>query len=205
MKEFLESLEIGEEKIKLSKEEVKFILAENGKVVKTETEKAKEDLTAEIETYKKNVADLQDEINKLPKSDEIETLQKKVKTMEEAEAERIANENKNKEDEILTTNIKSVFGEQKFVNDYTRNALINDIKNALNDPNNKGKSAKDLFEELTKDKDGIFVNPNSPQDMNGMNQNISTNVTKEVFDKMGYQDRLTLKQENPDLYQSFTK
>ena len=40
MKEFLENLEIGEGKVKLSKEEVKSILAEHGKTVTTESEKA---------------------------------------------------------------------------------------------------------------------------------------------------------------------
>ena len=39
MNDFLSNLEIGENKIKLSKEEIKAILAEHGKSVKTETEK----------------------------------------------------------------------------------------------------------------------------------------------------------------------
>ena len=39
MNEFLEKLEIGENKVKLSKEEIKSIMAEHGKTVKTETEK----------------------------------------------------------------------------------------------------------------------------------------------------------------------
>ena len=53
-----------------------------------------------------------------------------------------------------------MFGDKKFVNEYTKNAIISDIKTALKDSNNAGKSAKDLFEELTKDKEGIFDNPN---------------------------------------------
>ena len=56
------------------------------------------------------------------------------------------------EDDALTKNIISVFGDKKFVNDYTKNAIIGDIKTALKDSNNAGKSAKDLFEELTKDR-----------------------------------------------------
>ena len=64
------------------------------------------------------------------------------------------------EDDALTKNITSAFGDKKFVNEYTKNAIISDIKNALKDSNNAGKSAKDLFEELTKDKEGIFDNPN---------------------------------------------
>ena len=52
MKEFLESLEIGEGKVKLSAEEVKSILAKNGEMVNTEVTKKEEALNKEIDNYK---------------------------------------------------------------------------------------------------------------------------------------------------------
>ena len=58
MKDFLENLEIGESKVKLSKDEIKSILAENGKVVTNETNKLKDSLNDEINTYKTTISNL---------------------------------------------------------------------------------------------------------------------------------------------------
>ena len=62
----------------------------------------------------------------------------------------------------------------------TKNAIINDIKTALKDANNGGKSAKDLFEEITKDKSDIFANPNKISDMEGMGDSEENNSKKEM-------------------------
>ena len=82
----------------------------------------------------------------------------------------------------LTKNITSAFGDKKFVNEYTKNAIISDIKTALKDSNNAGKSAKDLFEELTKDKDGIFSNPN-PGVSTPPTGDVNTGLAKENHDR----------------------
>lgn len=205
MKEYLENLEIGEGKVKLSKEEIKSILVENGKVINNEVDKTKEELKTEIDGYKEQINTLEESVKTLPDSKELEELKTELQKMKEIEEERTKLAEKEEEDKALTSKIVEVIGEKEFVNDYTKKSVVNEIKSAINDEANKGKSYKDIFEELTKDKEGIFANPHQPNDMNDMNQNISTNVTKEAFDKMGYQDRLNLKQENPDLYQSFIK
>lgn len=160
MKDFLENLEIGENKVKLSQEEIKSILAEHGKSVKTETEKVENNMRKENGDLKATIDDLKEQINKAPKSDEIESLKSKIAEYEANETKRIEAEKQKALDDSLTANILNAIGDKKFVNDYTKNAIINDIKSSLKDSNNAGKSAKDLFEELTKDKDGIFDNPN---------------------------------------------
>ena len=160
MKDFLENLEIGEHKVKLSQEEIKSILAEHGKSVKTETEKVENNMRKENGDLKATIDDLKEQINKAPKSDEIESLKSKIAEYETNEAKRSEAEKQKALDDSLTTNILNAIGDKKFVNDYTKNAIINDIKSSLKDSNNAGKSAKDLFEELTKDKEGIFDNPN---------------------------------------------
>ena len=182
MKDFLENLEIGENKIKLSKEEIKAILAEHGKSVKTETEKVESKLGKDIEEYKTTIDDLKMQIQNAPKSDEIENLKQTIADMEAKEQKRLEEEKAKREDEILTKNIIEAFGDKKdeFVNEYTKNAIINDIKNGLKDENNGGKSAKDLFEEITKDKSDIFVNPNQVQDMPGMGDSEENNNIKEM-------------------------
>lgn len=201
MKDFLESLEIGEGKIKLSKEEIKSILAENGKAIKTETEKVESKYKQDIDDYKTTIDDLKNKIEKAPKSDEMESLKKQIADYEAKEADRVAKEKAKAEDDILTKNINEAFGDKKFVNDYTKNSIINEIKTALKDSANAGKSAKDLFEEITKDKEGIFDNPNKPADMTGTNENVFGKIDKTAFDKMGYKERIELKQENPDLFE----
>lgn len=185
MKEFLENLEIGEEKVKLSKEEIKSILAEHGKTVTTESEKVKTDLNKEIETYKTTIANLEKQLENVPDSEELNGLKKEIADMKTAEAKRIADEKAKKEDEILTNNIISVFGDKKFTSDYVKNGLITDIKSELNKVENKGKGISEIFESLTKDKDGLFINPNQPASMPGMGEGDTS--TPNNLDEMSFE------------------
>lgn len=205
MKDFLESLELGDDKYKLSKDEIKSIIAENGKYIKIETEKVENKYKEDIETYKSTIDDLKTQISQAPKTEEMENLKTRIADYEKQETDRVAKENAEKEDRMLTENILSVFGDRKFVNDYTKNSIINDIKTALKDKANIGKSTKDLFDEITKDKEGIFANPNPIKDMPPVDENISSTITKEAFDKMGYNERLELKQNNPELFAKYNE
>lgn len=203
MKDFLEELEIGEGKIKLSKEEVKSILAKHGDYLTKEKEKIDNEYKNQIENNKTTIADLKAQIENAPKSDEMESLKNKIAEYEQNEADRTAKQKAKEEDDILTKNITDVFGDKKFVNDFTKNAIMNEIKTALKDNANMGKSAKDLFEEITNGKDGIFANPNQVVDMPSIDENVENAVSKDDFDKMGYKERLELKQSNPELFNKY--
>ena len=194
MKEFLENLEIGEGKVKLSKEEIKSILAEHGKTVTTESEKAKTDLNKEIETYKTTVANLEKQLENVPNSEELNGLKKEIADMRTAEAKRIADEKAKKEDEMLTNNIIAAFGDRKFTSDYVKNGLIADIKAEINKPENKGKGISDIFTSLTKDKTGLFENPNQPVDMPGMGE--GDNTTPNNLDEMSFEQYKAWRQNN---------
>lgn len=194
MKEFLENLEIGEGKVKLSKEEIKSILAEHGKTVTTESEKAKTDLNKEIETYKTTVANLEKQLENVPNSEELNGLKKEIADMRTAEAKRIADEKAKKEDEMLTNNIIATFGDRKFTSDYVKNGLIADIKAEINKPENKGKGISDIFTSLTKDKTGLFENPNQPVDMPGMGE--GDNTTPNNLDEMSFEQYKAWRQNN---------
>lgn len=182
MRQFLKGLDLDGELIDT-------IMAEHGKLVT----KYKEDLqTLKTENQglkenSKNANELQEKYDKL------------IKENEEREATKKAKE----EDDVLTKNITDVFGDKKFVNEYTKNSIINEIKTALKDSANVGKSAKDLFAEITEGKDGIFANPNQMVDMAGIDENVETVVSKDDFDKMGYKQRLELKQTNPELFNKY--
>ena len=180
MNDFLEKLEIGEGKVKLSKEEIKAILAEHGKSVKIETEKVEDKLKKDIDTYKSTIDDLKAQIEKAPKSDEIENLKTKIADYEQKEVDRKAKEKAEEEDRVLTNNILTIFGDKKFTSDYAKNGLMNDIKAELNKAENKGKGIQEIFDGLTKDKSDIFVAPNQIKDMEGMGDSEENENKKEV-------------------------
>jgi len=203
MKDFLEELEIGENKVKLSSEDIKSILKKHGEYIKTETKKVEDDYKQQLEDNKTTISDLKAQIEKAPKSDELEGLKSKIAEYEEKENQRNAQIKAKEEDDILTKNITEAFGDKKFINDFTKNAIMDEIKSALKDNANIGKSAKDLFEEMTKGKDGIFANPNQVLNMPGADDGIEGTVSKDEFDKMGYKDRLELKQSNPELFNKY--
>lgn len=146
MREFLRGLE-------LDKETIDTIMAEHGKLI-TEAKEKTQELENKVKDYETKIGELSS------KAESNTKVQEELNNLKKSIAENEAKAKAKAEDEILTKNITSVFGDKKFVNDYTKNAIVNDIKTALKDSNNVGKSAKDLFEELTKDKEGIFDNPN---------------------------------------------
>lgn len=168
MREFLKGLE-------LDKETIDTIMAEHGKLI-TEAKEKTQELESKVKDYESKISDLSSKAETNTKvQEELDNLKKSI-------AENEAKAKAKAEDEILTKNITSVFGDKKFVNEYTKNAIISDIKTALKDGNNAGKSAKDLFEELTKDKDGIFSNPN-PGVSTPPTGDVNTGLAKENHDR----------------------
>lgn len=184
MREFLKGLD-------LDKELIDTIMAEHGKLVTKDKE--------ELQTLKSQMEELQ------KNSKNAEELQAKYDELVKENEEREATKKAEEEDRILNDNINSVFGDKKFVNDFTKNAIVNEIKTALKDKANLGKSAKDLFEEITNGKDGIFANPNQVIDMPSIDENVDNVVSKDDFDKMGYKERVAFKQSNPKLFNKYNK
>lgn len=146
MREFLRGLD-------LDKETIDTIMAEHGKLI-TEAKEKTQDLENKVKDYERKIGELSS------KTEDNAKVQEELDNLKKSIAENEAKAKAKAEDDALTKNITSAFGDKKFVNEYTKNAIIGDIKTALKDSNNAGKSAKDLFEELTKDKEGIFDNPN---------------------------------------------
>lgn len=182
MREFLKGLELDSEMIDT-------IMAEYGKLVT----KDKEELTdlkgqlLSLQETSKNAIELQDKYNELTKQIEQSNAEKKAKA----------------ENDMLMENISSAINGKEFVNDYTKNSIVNELKNALKDEANIGKSAKDLFEEITNGQEGLFKNPNQMMDMAEVDESVENVVTKEAFDKMGYKQRLELKQNDPELFRKY--
>ncbi len=138
------------------------IASEQSKTTKVQTDL--DNANTKIKTYETEIATLKESSkgNDDWKS-KFEKLDAKIK-QDEADAKAKA------EDETLTNNIISVFGDKKFTSDYVKNGIISDIKSELVKSENKGKGIKEIFESLTKDKEGIFENPNKPANMPGMGE-----------------------------------
>ena len=184
MREFLKGLELDGETIDC-------IMAEYGKLVTKDKEEL-QDLKGQIlqlQETSKNAIDLQDKYEELTKQIEQDNAEKKAKA----------------EDDALTKNINDVIGDKQFVNDYTKNSIVNELKTALKDEANVGKSAKELFESITNGKTGLFANTNQLVDMPSVNENVDSAITKDAFDKMTYNERLELKQSNPDLFKKYNE
>lgn len=164
----------------LESEQIDKVMALYGKAI-TKKDNEIETLTNSKKELEEKVATYETKINEFNESakdnadwkTKYEELQTSIK---EQEAKRKAEE----EDKILTNNITSIFGEKKFTSDYAKNGLIADIKTELGKTENKGKGIQEIFDTLTKDKEGIFVNENQIKDMAGMGDSEENNNTKEM-------------------------
>lgn len=189
----------------LSDEAIDKIMAENGKDI--EAEKSKNTvLKTENETLKNDKKSLEDKITELTDSakdeadykKQLEDLQKSIKEKEEADKQA-------KADAELTDAIVASFGDKKFTSDYVKNGLIADMKAEIAKPENKGKGYAKIFDVLTKDKDGIFANPNPPADMPGMGRVEMDQITSVQFKRMGYKSRNELYGSNKELYDKLSR
>lgn len=152
----------------LESEQIDKVMALYGKAI-TKKDNEIETLTNSKKELEEKVATYETKINEFNESakdnadwkTKYEELQTSIK---EQEAKRKAEE----EDKILTNNITSILGDKKFTSDYAKNGLIADIKTELGKAENKGKGIQEIFDVLTKDKEGIFVNENQIKDMAGM-------------------------------------
>jgi len=169
-----------EDLVDFTDEQKDLVMSLYGKAI-TKKDKEIETLKSNKEELENKVATYETKINEFNESakdnadwkNKYEELQTSIK---EQEAKQKAEE----EDKILTDNINALFEGKTFTSEYARNGLLNDIKNGLNKPENKGKGIQDLFNELTKDKTDIFTNPNQMKDMESMGDSEQDNNTKEM-------------------------
>ena len=123
----------------LDKETIDTIMAEYGKTV--------QGLKEQVEDYKTKITNYETKVTELTsKAQTNEDTQKELEKLKEQIADR-----------ALDDTINKAIGNRKFVNDYTKNAIIDGIKKGLNEENNKGKSIEDILGSLTEGQEGIFV------------------------------------------------
>lgn len=144
------------------------IMAKNGEDIEAEKKKVTA-LETEIETLKTDKKSLEEKVITLnDKNADSEDWKKKFEDLQKETKEAKDAEEAKQADLELTKAIEAVFGDAKFTSDYVRAGLISDMKSEISKPENKGKGYSEIYEALTKDKEGIFANPNPPGDMRGM-------------------------------------
>lgn len=151
MREFLKGLD-------LDKETIDTIMAEHGKLITEAKEKAK-DLEDKIKAHEAKIGELND------KAKNSEEIQKELDTLKSEIAEEKRQKEQEDLDNKLNANILEAIKDKDFVNERTKNSIVNEIKTALQDKANVGKSAKEIFDNLTKDSTDIFKNENEIKDM----------------------------------------
>lgn len=169
-----------EDLVDFTDEQKDLVMSLYGKAI-TKKDKEIETLTGSKKELEEKVTTYETKINEFNESTKnnadwktkFEELQTSIK---EQEAKKKAEE----EDKILTDNINALFEGKTFTSEYAKSGLMNDIKEGLNKPENKGKGIQDLFDELTKDKTDIFTNPNQQKDMEGMGDSEENTNIKEM-------------------------
>ena len=132
MRDFLKGLD-------LDKDIIDSIMAEHGKLI-TEAKEHEAELTTKVKSYEAKIQELSD------KAKSNEDIQKELESLKKQNADRNLN------DKII-----EALGNKKFVNDFTKKAIIDSIKEGLDKEENKGKSIENLLEEITENKEGIFI------------------------------------------------
>jgi hypothetical protein len=136
----------------------------------------------EIESLKRQLAEKDETIANLEKAKgDADSMQKELDRYKQAEADREKAKKEAQMDAILTQTAESALEGREFVNDYTRNYFLGELKKAIQDPANKGKKPADLFADMTKDVDGVFKNPqHEPLKIAGVTKtDTSGNMTKD--------------------------
>lgn len=131
--------------------------------------------TTDIGNIKKEIETLKDEKTELEKqitekdttisnlekaNGDIEKIQKELESYKLADEERKKAEQDALETKAVLDAITGHLKDKKFVNDITRDSYVTKVREALTNPENKGKSAGDILDAMTKDVDGVFKNPN---------------------------------------------
>lgn len=145
-----------------------------------------QDQKAEIAQLKQQLEEKDQTIANLEKAGgDAKKVAEELEKYKQAEAERKRAEKEAETDQILTAAAEQALEGKEFINDYTRAHFVAELKKAIADPANKGKSPAKLFEAMTKDADGIFKNPQQePLKIPKVDNHQGKPMTREEIDKI---------------------
>lgn len=190
--EFLQNLKVGEQS--LPKEVIDAILAENGRDV----EAAKKP-PADYEHIKEQLATAQEALKGFEGVD-VAQLQSQITTLNS----QLADKDKEWQDKLdaqtFDSKVKDAITAAKGRNAKAIAALLD--LDTLRASKNQEADIKAALETMKKDSGYLFEGTQAPPPYsNGTGSAKLLNVNKESFAKLGYRERLELKQSNPQLYE----
>ena len=217
-REFLEELLPAD--MEGRKEIVDKIMAENGEDV----EKAKAKQVKDIEQERDNLKGKLDEANSKneelkgqikDKDETIKGLEESVGNEEEMKAQLEAYKEKEKKaeeerkqeqiEEGLKARFENVTDGAEFVNEFTKEGAYNNFKEALDNPENKGKGDKEIYQALMKGNEGWLKQPQNFPDMSGMGSPDVDMTAVEKYKAMSLQVRMKWANENPEQFAEIKK
>lgn len=165
MKNIIEILKEQGIEIESDKEkELSKAVAANYKTI-NEFNSVTEKLKTEISDKETAINTLNEQINSLSDTSELDGLKQKVKEYEEAEQANKERIEQQKAYDADKTRFDKLKGENEYYNEGTEKWVFEDFRKAISADENKGKSDSEIFEALVKDKDvfksknGEFKNP----------------------------------------------
>lgn len=217
-RKFLE--ELLPEDMEGRKEIVDKIMAENGEDV----EKAKAKQVKDIEQERDNLKGKLDEANSKneelkgqikDKDETIKGLEESVGNEEEMKAQLEAYKEKEKKaeeerkqeqiEEGLKARFENVTDGAEFVNEFTKEGAYKNFKEALDNPENKGKGDKEIYQALMKGNEGWLKQPQNFPDMSGMGSPDVDMTAVEKYKAMSLQDQMKWANENPEQFAEIKK
>ncbi|HOR57623.1 MAG TPA: phage scaffolding protein [bacterium] len=142
----------------LEKEVIEKIMAENGRDIEREKEKANA-LSLELTNVKTQSAEL---MQKLESAGDVEKLKADLKEWQEkAKAIEAESQAKLKKLELMGE-VKDFTNKKKFANEITKDAIASRLVELLESEESKGKSLDDLFFGLVDGKENILVDDTRP-------------------------------------------
>ena len=142
----------------LSDEQIKFVMAENGKDIENVKTKF-----ADYEDLKTQLSQANEKISSFGELDSMDKINAEINKWK-LEAENLKTESEKKIAKMeLQAKIKEFTGSKTFVNDLTRDAINSKLETALEDESAKGKSIDEIFATVTDGMTNILVDANAPK------------------------------------------
>ena len=113
---------------------------------------------------------------------DVDALQKKIDEYEQEKTNRENAEKEAQKNAAYMARFEKLHGDRTYTNDFTKNGVFEKFKEALGKPENEGKSDADIFASLTKDREGIFTNPNPGVNIPGIDG--GGQIGKSVWDSI---------------------
>lgn len=202
-RDFLKELELDDEVIGK-------IMAEHGKTVNSIKEQADQvdGLNSQIEDYKQQIKDRDKQLEDLKKqSGDNQELKDQIKQMEKDNQQVQDDLNQKLEQQKKESKLELALKDAQARNPKAVKALLDSDKISLDGDNLIG--LEDQLKGL-KESDAYLFGEDKPAGLQGRDpvpgndDHKPKEVTKEQFNKMGYQERAQLFQEQPDVYKQLT-